>query len=132
MTTGALCPYNGSMNLKKILLLTIGFIALILGFIGMFLPILPTTPFALVAAACFARSSENLHHWLVNTRHFGDFIRHYNEGTGVPKATKVRAIGFLWIALIISMFLIQLLWVRLLLVVVGIAVTTHISLIRTR
>ncbi len=120
------------MNLKKILLLTIGFIALILGFIGMFLPILPTTPFALLAAACFARSSEKLHHWLVNTRHFGDFIRHYNEGTGVPKATKIRAIVFLWIALIISMFLIQLLWVRLLLVVVGIAVTTHISLIRTR
>jgi len=124
--------HNGSMNLKKILLLTIGIIALILGFIGMFLPILPTTPFALVAAASFARSSEKLHHWLVNTRHFGDFIRHYNEGIGVPKATKIRAIGSLWIALIISMFLIQLLWVRLLLVVVGIAVTTHIYLIRTR
>ena len=120
------------MNLKKILLLTIGFIALILGFIGMFLPILPTTPFALVAAACFARSSDKLHHWLVNTRHFGDFIRHYNEGTGVPKATKVRAIAFLWIALVVSMFLIQLLWVRFLLVAVGAAVTTHISLIRTR
>lgn len=120
------------MNLKKILLLTIGFIALILGFIGMFLPILPTTPFALVAAACFARSSKKLHHWLVNTRHFGEFIRHYNEGTGVPKATKIRAIASLWIALIISMFLIQLVWVRLLLMVVGMAVTTHIALIRTR
>lgn len=120
------------MNLKKIFLLTIGIIALILGFIGIFLPLLPTTPFALLAAACFARSSQRLHHWLLHSGHFGEFIRHYQDQSGVPLQTKIRAIAFLWIALIISLFLMDLLWVRILLVIVGAAVTLHISLIPTR
>lgn len=120
------------MNLKKILLIIIGSIALILGAIGAVLPVLPTTPFVLLAAACFARSSEKLHNWLVETKYFGEFIRHYNENTGIAKKTKIKAISFLWITLICSTFFIDRYWVWGILLVVGISVTTHISLIKTK
>lgn len=120
------------MNLKKIALITIGTIALILGTIGAILPLLPTTPFVLLAAACYGRSSERLHAWLVNTKYFGEFIRHYKDKSGVRKITKIKAISFLWIALIISCFFIDIYWVWGILFIVGASVTTHISLIKTR
>ena len=62
----------------------VGIISLILGSIGIVLPVLPTTPFLLLSAACFAKSSKRFYNWLMNNRILGTFIKNYKEGLGMP------------------------------------------------
>lgn len=83
----------------RYLLIAVGMLALGLGVLGVFLPVLPTTPFVLVAAACFVRSSERLHAWLTNHRLFGCYIRDYQAGLGVPARVKGVALGTIWISI---------------------------------
>ena len=110
-----------------------GTISLILGIIGIVLPILPTTPFLLLAAACYARSSQRFYNWLLNNRILGAYIRNYIEGRGMPIKVKIFTISLLWITILISAFLfIQILWVRYVLIIIAIAVTVHIILIRPK
>lgn len=73
------------------LVLGLGFVAL--GFIGAFLPVLPTTPFLILAAACFARSSERLEGWLLNHRHFGPLLRDWRARGAIPRKAKWMALG---------------------------------------
>lgn len=75
------------------LLLGLGFVAL--GVAGIFLPVLPTTLFMLLAAACFARSSERFHHWLLNHRIVGATVREWQQHRGIPRYAKWFAIGTL-------------------------------------
>jgi uncharacterized membrane protein YbaN (DUF454 family) len=96
----------------RALLLAAGTISLALGAIGVVVPLLPTTPFLLLATACYLRSSDRMHSWLVNNKWFGSYIKNYQEGKGIPLKTKVAAVSFLWITIIISGFLIMnILWV---------------------
>jgi uncharacterized membrane protein YbaN (DUF454 family) len=69
---------------KRRLLIVAGTLFTGLGIIGIFVPILPTTPFLLLAAACFMRSSERFYHWLINNRILGAYVRDYMEGKGIP------------------------------------------------
>lgn len=119
-------------NMKRYLLLILGFFLLGLGALGILLPVLPTTPFVLVAATCFAGSSPVVYKWLVSTRYFGDFIENYRNHTGVPMNVKAVALGFLWGILLLSAFLSANLYITLLLAVVGICVTIHILKLKTR
>lgn len=64
---------------KKRLLFVLGFVSLILGIVGIILPLLPTTPFLLLSAYCFSRSSEKFHNYILNNKVFGQYIRDYNE-----------------------------------------------------
>ena len=73
-----------------------GTICVVLGAIGIVLPILPTTPFLLAAAACYYKSSEKMHKWLLNNKWFGEYIRNYTEGKGLTKKTKITALAVLW------------------------------------
>jgi len=117
----------------KALYFTGGTISLILGIIGIVLPILPTTPFLLLAAACYARSSEKFYHWLLNNRILGSYIRNYIEGRGMPIKVKIFTISMLWITILISIiFFIQIVWIKYLLLIIAIAVTLHIILIRPK
>ena len=110
-----------------------GTISLSLGIIGIVLPILPTTPFLLLAAACYARSSKKFYDWLLNNRILGAYIRNYIEGKGMPIKVKIFTISLLWITILVSAFLfIQILWVRIVLIIIAIAVTIHILLIRPK
>ena len=110
-----------------------GTISLSLGIIGIVLPILPTTPFLLLAAACYARSSQRVYNWLLNNRILGAYIRNYIEGRGMPIKVKIFTISLLWITILISaFFFIQIFWVRIVLIIIAIAVTTHIILIRPK
>ena len=68
----------------RYLLIISGTIFLGFGIVGIFLPILPTTPFLLLSAACYARSSQRFYYWLMNNKWFGNYIKNYNEGRGVP------------------------------------------------
>lgn len=117
----------------KALLIIIGIIAMTLGVIGIFLPLLPTTPLLLLAAACFIRSSEKLYMFIINNKHFGVYIRDYREGKGIPKKTKVIAIGLLWISIGISViYAITNIFLRIMLTIVASAVTVHIVKIKTK
>lgn len=93
-----------SLRLKKGFYVVLGTLALSLGFIGLFLPVIPTTPLVLVAAACYMRGSKRLHGWLLESKWFGETIRTYQAGQGLRKATKVRAIGLMWLVIMISAF----------------------------
>lgn len=103
-----------------------------LGILGIFLPLLPTTPFFLLAAACYARSSKRFYHWLLNNKWFGKYIKNYREGKGIPIKLKILSISLLWFSIIISSFLIgDKLFVRIILILIAIGVTIHIISIRS-
>ncbi|MCK5156983.1 MAG: YbaN family protein [Spirochaetales bacterium] len=114
------------------LLVISGTISVLLGFLGVFLPLLPTTPFLLLAAFCFAKSSNGFYNWLLHIKWFGKYITNYREKKGVPLKIKVLAISFLWLTILVSAFVIvQNLFVRILLILIAIGVTIHLLLIRT-
>lgn len=116
--------------MKKYLLIFTGTLFIGLGIIGIFIPLLPTTPFILLAAACYAKSSEKFYNKLINSKLLGKHLKNYREGKGIPIKIKVYAIFLLWAAILTSLFLFtKLLLVKILLIVIAIAVTIHISLI---
>ena len=86
-------------TLKNYCLIFVGIVALILGLIGVVLPLLPTTPFVLLAAACFARSSDRFYQWLIGHKWFGQYIKDYREGRGISLRVKVTTISFLWLSI---------------------------------
>jgi len=98
-----------------------------LGVLGIFLPLLPTVPLLLLAAACFARSSERFHNWLLDHPHLGPMIRGYLEGQGIPLRAKITAIGLIWVTIPISaLFIIPLFWVKVFLIAIGLCVTIYL------
>jgi uncharacterized membrane protein YbaN (DUF454 family) len=111
-----------------------GTICVVLGAIGIVLPILPTTPFLLAAAACYYKSSERMHRWLLNNKWFGEYIRNYQEGKGLTIKTKITALTVLWITIVFSTaFMLDrilppmlVLPMQLIMIAVAIAVSTHI------
>ena len=111
----------------RILLLSCGFISLGLAIAGIFLPILPTTPLLLLAAFLFSKSSDRWHTWLLNHPKFGPYIRNFQENKIIPKRVKITAISMLWCTIIISAILIDIWWLRLLLLGIALAVSLHIS-----
>ena len=113
-------------------LIVSGTIFVALGFIGVFLPLLPTTPFLLLAAACFAKSSEKSYHWLLNNRWFGEYIKNYQEKKAIPLKTKILALSLLWISILFStLFVVPLFFVKILLILIAAAVSYHILSIKT-
>ena len=109
-----------------------GTIFLGLGIIGIFLPILPTTPFLLLAAACYARGSKRFYDWLMNNKLFGNYIKNYYEGKGIPLKVKIFAISLLWITILFSaFFVIDNYLVELILIMIAVVVTIHILTIKT-
>ena len=119
-------------KLKKGLLIFAGTLSTAIGIIGIFVPILPTTPFLLLAAACYLRSSRRLYNWLLGNRFFGAYVRNYVHGRGMPRKVKVATIFLLWIAIACSIiFAVQALIIRVILLIIAIGVTVHIILIKT-
>ncbi|MCL2500130.1 MAG: YbaN family protein [Defluviitaleaceae bacterium] len=118
--------------MKKALLIAAGLVSLALGAVGVILPILPTTPFVLLSAACFSMSHEGLEKWLQKNRIFGPFIDNYRTKQGISILHKTVSIAFLWSGLTVSMILTGTAWVYILLIMVGIGVTTHLLMIKTK
>ncbi len=118
-------------SLSRWVLTIAGTFSLGLGIAGILLPLLPTTPFLLLAAACYARSSERLNNWLLNNRWFGNYLRNYWKGKGIPLKVKVLSISFLWITIGYSaLFVVQILLGKIILVIIAVGVTIHILSIR--
>ena len=80
-----------------------GALAVLLGILGLFLPLLPTTPFLLLASWCFARGSDRLHRWLLSHRVFGEYLRNFEAGRGIPLKAKILATLMLWGSLLMAM-----------------------------
>ncbi|NRR28725.1 YbaN family protein [Oxalobacteraceae bacterium] len=111
----------------KIILNTIGILAVVLGVFGIFLPLLPTTPFLLLASACFARASPRLHHYLQTNKYFGKYLRDYENGRGIPLRGKIWALVFMWTSMCYSIWRANVLWVGILIVLIGTCVTIYLT-----
>jgi len=119
-------------SLRKWTLIIAGTFFVGFGIIGIFLPLLPTTPFLLLAAACYARSSKRFYNWLLNNKWFGNYIKNYRERKGIPLKIKILSISFLWIAIGYAViFVVHILLGRIILILIAIGVTIHILSIRT-
>ena len=119
-------------GLKRALLIIAGTLCVALGVLGMFLPVLPTTPFLLLAATCYARSSERFYRWLLANRWCGKYIRNYREGKGIPLRQKVLTILLLWLTIGSTAWLaISQWWVRWILLGIAVGVTIHLLKIKT-
>ncbi|WP_425548609.1 YbaN family protein [Allohahella marinimesophila] len=100
--------------------------------LGIVLPLLPTTPFLLLAAACFLRSSPEFHGWLVGHPHLGKYIEYYLGGRGMPFRAKVYTLAMLWSTMALSAWLVSNRWVSLTLLITGLAVSVHMARLPTR
>ena len=119
----------------RTLWLTLGFLFVGLGLIGVILPGLPTTPFLLLAAACFSKSSLRFYNMLLDNRWFGQGIRDYRNGLGVPMRIKIVAIAMMWIFVSVAVFVLipedQLLY-RIVVGVAGLVGTVYVARLKTR
>lgn len=113
------------------LLISAGTVSVFLGLLGIILPLLPTTPFLLLAAASYAKSSEKFYNWLITNRFFGSYIKNYRDGKGIPLRIRITSISFLWITILITVFFfVPVITVKILLIVIAVGVTVHIIKIR--
>ena len=112
-------------GVMKALLIACGTLCVALGVIGIFLPLMPTTVFLLLAAACYARSSERFHRRLVEHPWLGSYIQ---QRHGMTRRQKIVTVTLLWITLAATMFwTVEALWLHLLLIAIGAGVTLHVA-----
>jgi len=111
----------------RYIVLIAGIVSLILGIIGIFLPLLPTTPFVLLTAYCFAKSSNKLHLLLLNHKYFGKILQDFTENRIIRRKNKIIALTFMWTSLILSVtFFMPFIWVKVIVIGIGISVTVYI------
>jgi len=115
----------------RYLLLGTGWLSVALGVVGIFLPVLPTTPFLLLAAACFVRSSRRFYDWLVMHPRLGPWFRDYLEGNGVPLKGKVYSIIAMWLSIALSCWLVPMPWARAGMLTSAALVTIYILRLKT-
>lgn len=120
-----------SSKIKYYIYLSFGSLSLSLSIMGLFLPVLPTTPFLLLSSYCFIRSSKKMNFWLTNHKIFGTYIRNYIEYKAIKKSDRIKALAFLWITLIITMNVSSHLNLTYFLIVIGIAVSIHLFKLNT-
>lgn len=116
----------------RFLILLLGALAMLLGLIGIFVPLLPTTPFLLLASWCFVRASEKLNRKLLTNRYLGPYITNYQSRHGITLKNKIYSLVFLWLTLISSAVLSPpWWWLWLMLASIGAGVTYHIVSFKT-
>ena len=116
----------------KYLLIILGSICLALGVIGIFLPLLPTTPFLLLSAALYVRSSDKLYQWLIHQKYLGEYIRNFREHKAIPLRAKIISITMVWITLTYcALAIADEVWLKAIFQVLAISVTWHILSYKT-
>lgn len=119
-------------NFKKYFYLTLGIFSVVLGSIGAFLPVFPTVPFLLLSLFCFSKSSDRAYQFLIKNKYFGKTLKDYYDGQGVSLAVKIKAVIFLSIGIIFSIYKMQNLHLRIFLAVVWLGVSVHIFSIKNK
>ncbi|MBN5400799.1 DUF454 family protein [Serratia bockelmannii] len=115
--------------MKRGVLIILGWLAVVLATLGVVLPLLPTTPFLLLAAWCFARSSPRFHHWLLYRSWFGSYLRHWQQHRALPPGAKWKAVLVIVLTFACSLWLVKIWWVRgLLLLMLAILLTFMLRL----
>lgn len=109
-----------------------GSICVALGVLGIFLPLVPTTPLLLLGAACYVRGSEKMYNRLLANKWLGPYIRDFREGRGMPLKAKVTTLVVLWITMIFSALAIEVWWLRALLFLIAVGVTVYLSTLKNR
>lgn len=118
--------------LLRSLLFVSGWIFTLLALLGAILPLVPTTPFLLAAAACFYRSSGRFYGWIMHNKYFGHYLQNYKEGKGIPLKVKVVALAFTWVSTLVSaIFFIPWLWLKILVLSISAGITIHLALVKT-
>jgi uncharacterized membrane protein YbaN (DUF454 family) len=111
----------------RLLWIILGHISVGLAFLGAVLPLVPTTPFLLLAAACYSRGSDRFYNWLYTNKFFGKYLKDYQDGKGVPVHVKILALSFMWISTLVSIvFLVPGIWFKMLVMVIPVILTIHI------
>jgi len=119
-------------KITRVVLFVTGTVCLVFGLIGIVLPILPTTPFLLAAAACYYKSSPAMHSWLLNNRWFGEYLRNYKEGRGISLRAKLVVMTLLWLTIMYSVFFVlNVLVAQIALLIIAIAVSAHVITLPT-
>ena len=119
-------------RVTQLLLIGLGSLCVGLGVIGIFVPVMPSTVFFLLAAYFYARSSQRFYDALLNNRWFGAYIRNYRAGRGIPLRQKVFTLVVLWLTLgYTGIFVVSSVWVRLILAAIAVGVTLHLVMIKT-
>lgn len=109
------------------ILICCGWFSILAGVVGIFLPLVPTVPFLLLAAVCFGRSSERFHTWLIEHNHLGPLIRDYLNGGGIPLRAKRIAISMVWVSFPASAFMfVPVVWAKILLIAVAAGITLYL------
>lgn len=110
-----------------------GILLVAIGVIGIFLPILPTTIFLILASACFIKSSPKANEWLRDHKVLGMYIKNYQDKTGLTIKSKIINISFLWVMISVSaLFFTEMLFIRLLLFAIAVGVTIHLVMVKTK
>ncbi|MBQ5752320.1 MAG: YbaN family protein [Bacteroidaceae bacterium] len=111
----------------KYILAFLGSVALVLGIVGIFLPVLPTTPFLLLAAALYLRSSQRLYEWLMSHKHLGPYIKNFRENKAIPLRVKIVSVTLVWVTLLYcAIFVAKEWWMSLIFITIATCVTMHI------
>jgi uncharacterized membrane protein YbaN (DUF454 family) len=117
--------------MKKICIL-LGSLCVALGIAGIFLPLLPTTPFLLLSAALYAHGSKNMYEKLIEHKQLGPYIRNFREKRAIPLRAKISSVAMLWATILASAFFFtENIWIRILLIFIAIGVTWHILSFKT-
>ena len=115
----------------KLLFIILGTLFLLVGILGVVLPLLPATPFLLLASACYVRGSQTLHRWLMSNKYLGTYTTAIKEHRGMPLQAKILTIAVLWASLLFSLARVDSLLLDAALLVVGIGVTALIVRLKT-
>lgn len=119
--------------MKKKVLILCGSLSLALGIIGIFLPLVPTTPLLLLAATCYFHGSGSLYRWLMNHPKLGPYIRSFREDKSIPLRAKIFSVTMVWLTLLYCAFFVaEYLWLRLLFIALAVGITWHILSYKTR
>lgn len=126
-------PFTLYFCAMKYIYLSIGFLSLALGVAGIFLPVLPTTPFLLLSAALFFRSSPRAYQWLLNHKLLGPYIRDFRESRAIPLRAKILALSLLWLTSLHCIFLMfDALWLKAMMLAVAVGVTLYLCSLKTQ
>ena len=115
------------MFVIKTIYLLAGIISLLLGLIGAFLPILPTVPFILLAAFCFARAYPPLYHWLRDRSIFAESLQDWERERAISRSSKRKALTMIVLSFALALYFASSMWLKLLLMMIGISVATFIA-----
>ena len=119
-------------NDMKYLLIILGSISLALGVIGIFLPLLPTTPFLLLSAALYVRSSDKLYQWLIHQKYLGTYIRNFREHKAIPLRAKIISVSMVWITLTYCAITVsESIWMKALFIILATCISWHILSYKT-